>query len=228
MYSSLQLPLNVLVLVGIFVSASILGRTKRYRSVLIGSVFLIAAFCGLLALVTPSRVAMCLVFTGLIGLGVGVTTVIPPVILTYAVPNYLLGTAGTLLSSVRALGGTVGITIFASIYSNEMSKNLPSGVVKAAVQAGLPAASAPTFIGAFLGGETSALSKIAGATPAVIAAAANAVKIISAQSFRYVWIANMAIAVAAGLRKFSCLQLDHSFVNCVLTLNRQSACSFAT
>lgn len=188
-------------LVGIFVSAYVLGKTKRYRSVLVGSVFLIAVFCGLLALVTPSRVAMCLVFTGLIGLGVGVTTVIPPVILTYAVPSHLFGTAGTLLSSVRALGGTVGITIFASIFSNEMAKNLAPGVGKAAVKAGLPAASMPAFLKAFLGGETAALSKIAGATPAVLSAAAEAVKVISAQSFRYVWIANMAIAVATGIRK---------------------------
>ena len=30
------------------------------------------------------------------------------------------GTAGTVLASVRALGGTVGITIFASIYGNAM------------------------------------------------------------------------------------------------------------
>lgn len=51
---------------------------------------LIAVFCGLLALITASRQAMMLVFTGLIGLGIGVTTVVPVVVLTYAVPSHLL------------------------------------------------------------------------------------------------------------------------------------------
>jgi hypothetical protein len=84
------LPLNILVLVGIAVASLILGKTSHYRTVLVTSVFAVALFLGLLALVTPSRVAMTLIFTGFIGLGVGVTTVIPVVILTYSVPSFLM------------------------------------------------------------------------------------------------------------------------------------------
>lgn len=54
------------------------------------AILLMALFCGLLALVTPSRLAMMLVFTGLIGLGVGVTTTIPVIILSYAVPSHMM------------------------------------------------------------------------------------------------------------------------------------------
>ena len=90
MLTSTQLPLNILILVGIAVSSYILGKTQHYRSLLVVSVAMVALFLGLLALVTPSRVAICLVFTGFIGLGVGVTTVIPVVILTYSVPSYLM------------------------------------------------------------------------------------------------------------------------------------------
>lgn len=85
-----QLPLNICVLVGIVAASYILGVFKHYRILLTTSVLIISLFCGLLALVTPSRVAMMLVFTGIIGLGVGVTTVLPVVILTYAVPSHLL------------------------------------------------------------------------------------------------------------------------------------------
>ncbi|KAL3470316.1 major facilitator superfamily domain-containing protein [Aspergillus californicus] len=84
------LPLNLLVLVGIAVSSYVLGVTKHYRTILILSVFLLALFCGLLALVTPSRDVMLLVFTALIGFGVGVTTVIPVVVMSYSVPSHLL------------------------------------------------------------------------------------------------------------------------------------------
>lgn len=193
------LPLNICVLVGIVAASYILGVFKHYRILLTTSVLIISLFCGLLALVTPSRVAMMLVFTGIIGLGVGVTTVLPVVILTYAVPSHLLGTAGTVLASVRALGGTVGITVFASIYGNAMKANLPGGVAQAAIKAGLPASSAMQFVGAFLGGDPSALLKVAGVTPTIIAAAASAVKTISAHSFRNVWIANAAIGGATFL-----------------------------
>ncbi|KAJ0426771.1 major facilitator superfamily domain-containing protein [Aspergillus carlsbadensis] len=115
------LPLNLLVLVGIAVSSYVLGVTKHYRTILIPSVFLLALFCGLLALVTPSRKVLLLVFTALIGFGVGVTTVIPVVVMSYSVPSHLLGTAGTMFASCRALGGTIGITIFTAIYSKAQS-----------------------------------------------------------------------------------------------------------
>ncbi|CZR69618.1 related to potential drug facilitator PEP5 [Phialocephala subalpina] len=198
------LPLNILVLLGITASSMILGKTKHYRITLATSVFLIALFLGLLALVTPSRVAMTLVFTGFIGFGVGVTTVIPVVIMSYSVPPYIIGTAGTILASTRALGGTVGITIFSSIYANQMSKNLPTGVAKAVVTAGLPTASVSQFLGALLNsvGEVTA---VPGVSPEIIGTAVIAIKNISAQSFRYVWITNMVIGLVTT---FLCLFLQ--------------------
>ena len=56
------------------------------------------------------------------------------------------------------------------------------------------------FVGVFLGGDPSALPKVAGVTPTIIAAATSAVKTISAQSFQNVWIANAAIGGATFLR----------------------------
>jgi hypothetical protein len=77
-------------LVGNLGSAWVLGTTKHYKTILLGSLFLIALFLGLMPLVTPLRFTMMLVFTGLIGLGVGVTTVVPIVILTHVVPSHLM------------------------------------------------------------------------------------------------------------------------------------------
>ena len=48
------LPMNIAVLAGCFISAWILGKTRHYRSILVGSLVLIAIFLGLLALITPS------------------------------------------------------------------------------------------------------------------------------------------------------------------------------
>jgi hypothetical protein len=78
------------VLVGITAVSYILGVSKHYRILFTVLLFIVSLFCGLLALVTPSRVAMMLIFTGIISFGVGFTTVLPVVILTYAVPSHLL------------------------------------------------------------------------------------------------------------------------------------------
>ncbi|KAI0123720.1 major facilitator superfamily domain-containing protein [Xylariales sp. AK1849] len=202
------LPLNILVLVGILGAAFVLGYLKHYRILLVVSVALIALCCGLLALATPERIAMMLVLTGLVGLGVGVTTVIPVVIMSYAVPSHLLGTAGTLLASVRALGGTIGITIFASIYGNLMTANLPSAVANAAINAGLPASSAANFVPAYVTSPESATA-IAGVTTAVLAAAAEAVRLVTVDAFKYVWIANAAIGVATAALTLFLLPVRH-------------------
>ncbi|KPM41468.1 hypothetical protein AK830_g5098 [Neonectria ditissima] len=203
MVSIYLLPLNVCLIGGILISSYVLGVLKHYRVLLVSSVLLITLFCGLLALVTPSRAAIMLVFTGLIGLGVGVTTVIPPVILTYAVPSHLLGTAGTLLASIRALGGIIGITIFATINSNYVQANQVPSITDAVVKAGFPRSSVDDFVAKFISGDTDGITAITGATPAIIAAAEQALKLMTARSFRFVWIANAVIGlVTAGLTAF--------------------------
>jgi len=177
------LPMNIMVIVGVVGSGYLLGKTKHFRIMLISSLAIMSLFLGLLALTTPTRVAQTLFFTGLIGLGVGITTVIPVVILTYCVPSFLIGTAATVLASTRALGGTVGITIFASVYGNQMAKNLPTGVAAAAaIKAGLPATSVKQFIEALLG-SVGKVTAVPGVNMKIIGAAVTAIANISAKSF---------------------------------------------
>ncbi|CAK7237200.1 hypothetical protein SEUCBS140593_009878 [Sporothrix eucalyptigena] len=197
------LPLNLGVIVGITSSTWVLGVFRHYRLILVSAILLITTFCGLLALVDSTRHAMLLGFTCVIGIGVGVTTAIPNVILTYAVPSHLIGTAGTLLASCRGLGGTVGITIFAAINGNYTASHKIQDITQAVVKAGLSATSAQEFVTAFLAGDTSALAGIAGATPSVITAAQQALKDVTAGSFKFVWIANAIIGlITAGLACF--------------------------
>jgi hypothetical protein len=112
------------------------------------------------------------------------------VALGLSVPSYLLGTAGTLAISARALGGIVGITIFTAIYDNKYSKNLPSYVgtalsemnemkdlndVLEALTSGAPA---PV-----------ALSSIQGLPASSIGRILEAISQASAESWKFVWIA---------------------------------------
>src|ERR1700733_7326895 len=81
-----------------------------------------------MALINPSRLSWAYAFSALFGIGTAVTTVIPVVALVLSVPSFLLGTAGTLSISCRALGGIVGITIFTTIFNNKIASSLPQDV----------------------------------------------------------------------------------------------------
>jgi hypothetical protein len=55
----------------------LMTRTKSFRVLLVGSLVWCALFTGLMGIVTPDRLAIALVFSGLFGIGTAVTTVIP-------------------------------------------------------------------------------------------------------------------------------------------------------
>ena len=80
-------------------------------------------------------------------------------------------------------------------------ENLPTGVAKAAIEAGLPATSVKQFLGALLGSEGD-ITTVPGVTKQIIGKAVAAIADISAQSFKYVWIANMAIGLATAFGKY--------------------------
>ncbi|KAF7546916.1 hypothetical protein G7Z17_g8095 [Cylindrodendrum hubeiense] len=182
------LPLNVCLIGGILGSAYVLGVYNNYRRILTISMVLIAVFCGLLALITPSRKAMMLVFTGLIGLGIGVTTVIPVVVLTYAVPSHLL-----------ALGGIIGITIFATVHGNYIAAHQAPSVASAAIEAGLPNSSVEEFMKVFFSPDPTGITNVSGVTNMVLVAAEHALKLVTVKSFEFVWIANAVIGAITAI-----------------------------
>ncbi|KAF7924380.1 uncharacterized protein EAE98_007431 [Botrytis deweyae] len=100
----------------------VMASTKAYRWMLVGSLFWCALFTGLMAMVTSTRLPMAFAFTTLFGLGTAVTTTIPTVALGLSVPAFLIGTAATVSSSCRALGGVIGITMFTAIYNNKYAE----------------------------------------------------------------------------------------------------------
>ncbi|KAF7945409.1 hypothetical protein EAE96_010183 [Botrytis aclada] len=100
----------------------VMASTKSYRWMLVGSLFWCALFTGLMAMVTSTRLPMAYAFSTLFGLGTAVTATIPAVALGLSVPGFLIGTAATVSTSCRALGGIVGITIFTAIYNNKYAE----------------------------------------------------------------------------------------------------------
>lgn len=121
------------------------------------------------------------------------------VALSLSVPSFLLGTAGTISISFRALGGITGVTIFTAIYNNQYAVNLPAEVSSVL----LPTGASESIVQAVLGALTLpipppvALAAVDGISADIIGPLLGAVAIASANSWKYVW-ATIAALVAAN------------------------------
>lgn len=124
--------------------------------------------------------------------------------LSLSVPSFLLGTAGTLSISARALGGIIGITIFTAIYDNKMGSALPLGEARVLGAAAGGSGSLdvaellPQVLAAFdAASPPAALAEIQGLPPRLIPAVLGAFADANTYAWRYVWIA-IAVVVAAN------------------------------
>jgi len=82
-------------------------------------------------------------------------------------------------------------------------KHLGTNVAKAAIQAGLPQASVPDFIGALTSQNETALGLVEGVNPEIIGAGAGALLDTYAKGFRNVWSAAAAFVALGAIRKYS-------------------------
>ncbi len=69
-----------------------------------------------------------------------------------------------------------------------MGRYIPSYIAKAALGAGLPLSSIPSFVGALASKNTAALAHIPGVTPSIIGAGVAALKQAAADSIRAVFM----------------------------------------
>jgi hypothetical protein len=115
-------------------------------------------------------------------------------------PDALIATAAALSLSIRVIGGSIGYSIYFNVFSNKLTTNLPSSVASYAIKAGLPASSATKFVGTFLTAPAN-ISRVAGATESVVAAAALGVRWAYADSLKWVWYVSI---VFGGLAVLAC------------------------
>ncbi|KAJ5633750.1 hypothetical protein N7528_001592 [Penicillium herquei] len=191
----------------------IMARTKSYRVMLIAALLWCSLFTGLMALINPQRLSWAYAFSALFGMGTAVTTVIPVVAMGLSVPSFLLGTAGTISISCRALGGIVGITIFTAVYDNKINSAAPryvSSVLDAAGDGSLIS----EVMAALGSGSTAALQQIQGLSESLIPKIEAAYLAAETYSWRYVWVAICVVvavnaAVACSLHSVATKMNDH-------------------
>jgi hypothetical protein len=118
--------------------------------------------------VTPDTFskAMGLGFLAMFGMGLMLVALIVCVQLTCEDKN--LGLATLVLGSVRAIGGSVAVTIFTSIMMNTVKEDAPPRVIKVAIPAKVPKESIPGLVKLLLGGRPHDALKLPGVTQKVV------------------------------------------------------------
>ncbi|OQV07082.1 hypothetical protein CLAIMM_11566 [Cladophialophora immunda] len=183
-----------------------LSWLKGYnRELLVGSCVLMTAFGGVLASVTPDTPGRLYGFAVLSGIGIGGVLVPAATIAITVAPDELIATCVALSLSIRVVGGSIGYSIYYNIFYHKLAAQLPIEVAEAAIQAGLPIASAKAFVEAFIL-DPAAAAEIPGVTPAVLEAAAIGTRWGYAYALKFVWYTSIAFGVCATI---ACLFLGN-------------------
>jgi hypothetical protein len=147
---------------------------------------ILTGFGGAMAVVRPDNEKVVIALGTIAGVGLGGLIVPSATVAMIASPDALITTCAALSLSVRAVGGSIGYSIYYNIFANKLTVRLPLYIAEFAVKAGLPVAEAKLFVGTFLTAPKS-LAKVPGVTPAIVAAASKGMQWAYADSLKYVW-----------------------------------------
>jgi EmrB/QacA subfamily drug resistance transporter len=144
---------------GLIISATIAGqlvaRTGRYKSLIVGSLVVLAGGLWLLTNLRPDTPApLVWLWMGIAGIGIGPSFAIFTLVVQNNVPPNELGTGTSSLTLFQQVGGTVGLAITGSIFGSVLIDEMPRQLTAA----GVPA----QFASQFAAGGGSALNNVAG------------------------------------------------------------------
>jgi hypothetical protein len=147
---------------------------------------ILACFGGAMSCVTPNNEMTVIALGTISGIGLGGLIVPSATVAMIAAPDALITTCAALSLSVRAVGGSIGYSIYYNIFANKLTTRLPLSVAEFAIKAGLPVADAKLFVGTFLT-TPEKIAEVPGVTPEIIAAALQGTKWAYSYSLSFVW-----------------------------------------
>lgn len=159
----------------------------QIREIFIISSCLMTAGTGAMIAIGADTSGLSIGLSFLAGLGVGGVYIPSVAVLTLLSPDNLIGTVVGFALSIRFIAGGIGYAIYYNIFSTRLISILPENVVAAVIPAGLPQASAPSFISALLTKNLTLIAGIKGVTPKVILAAEEAVLASYVEGFSLVY-----------------------------------------
>ena len=195
---------------GIIVGA--LVTNIRYISLQLVMANVIEALsCGLLAIVTPHRVAEGLAIQAFANLPFSWTLIICYTTAGLHVPQRDIGLALGFLSAVRYLGGVIGSTVLNTIFRAETASKVPKRITQAVMPFGFPASKIGGHIAALSSGESpDSLAKV---PLDVRNAAVEAMRWGYSGAFKYIWYASVPFFIVACIVSVFVLDPSSYFTN---------------
>ncbi|KAK5047530.1 hypothetical protein LTR84_006627 [Exophiala bonariae] len=180
-------------LTGIYCSRS---KTVRLPTTLAFISF--ALFSALMASLTPSRGrANILGYAPFLGLGLGTALNTLVVVAQLSTPPELISITTGLMIATRSFGGTIALSIYTAVFSDQLTTELPAKVAAAAVPLGFDPSELGHLIGALTSGNATAIGLVPGISHEILQAAGMGIKEAYSLGFRYVWITAAAFSALA-------------------------------
>ncbi|KAL4861575.1 hypothetical protein BDV12DRAFT_190985 [Aspergillus spectabilis] len=193
-----NLPFNLMSVVGAVGGAIVMRAMCEGKWVVVASFIFLTVGGGLMAVMEPNiNYAAWFFPSALLGVAVGIQMAILVTITSLASPDHLIAAAVSTNSSIRALGGSIGVVIFGQIFQSKLKIKLPEAVSKAAIASGLGQDEISKFLQSFEHASQEVLMEIPGVTQEVILAARSAGEQAYADSYRFIWYSLIPFAVLA-------------------------------
>ncbi|HEU5205950.1 MAG TPA: MDR family MFS transporter [Candidatus Limnocylindrales bacterium] len=149
------LPLLIGLIFSAVISGQIVARTRQYKVIVVGAMVLLAVGLYLSTSIRPDTPLPLLWLWMLItGLGIGPAFAVFTLVVQNNVPVRQLGAATSSLTLFQQVGGTVGLAITGTIFTETLLKEVPTQLVAA----GVP----PQFAENFSGGGGNTLNQLTG------------------------------------------------------------------
>ena len=147
---------------------------------------MLTTFGGALSVMTPDNIVTTIALATLACFGLGGVIVPAATVAMIAAPDALITTCAALSLSVRAVGGSIGYSIYYSIFHDKLLANYPVQVATYAIGAGLNPKEAKLFVET-LSVNATAVLEIPGVTLEIFGAGLLGSQWAYALSLHYVW-----------------------------------------
>lgn len=158
-------------------------------------------FNALMASLTPSGRKKILGYALFLGLGLGTALNTLVVVAQLSTPPELISITTGLMIATRSFGGTIALSIYTAVFSDQLTTELPAKVAAATIPLGFDPNNLGQLLGALTSGNTTAISEVPGISPSILHAAGMGVKEAYSLGFRYVWVTAGAFAALAVIGK---------------------------
>ena len=163
---------------------------------------LLTVFTALMALVNQNSQTLAIILTLFAGICVGVVECITIVISGLVVPPEDIGASQGFYTSMRAVTGTIALSIYVSVYAARLPVFVQRDVTAAAAQAGLPTDSLPAVFAALTNGTTAALNAVPGMNSTIATAVTDGNLLGYHMAFKLVFLSSIAFGGIAIIASF--------------------------